>query len=134
MHNPYVGKVADLVNPYIEITAARSGQPVRGHEWVEQWITSHPGRWALVGENGVGLTRRNVESMGWDAGQKTVRGDMKIYARIPHPEAEDLLTALRRSAEPVPTPVFAKSEFNWTPHELAEATRVARENLFPVRP
>jgi len=134
MHNPYVGKIADLVNPYMEITVARSGQPVRGHEWIQQWITAHPGRWAKVGEHGVGLTRVNVESMGWGAGQKIIDGDMKIYARIPHPQGEPLLDALRRSGDTahITLPALTTSDFNWTPEELAEATRVARENLFPV--
>lgn len=132
MHNPYVGKIVDLVNPYVTPVI---GQPPEGHEWIAQWLENHPGRWALVGEHGTGLARTTVDRLGWQSGQwKSHSGDMKIYARIPHPEGEDLLSAMRRNQTKmvVTLPEVTTSDFQWTPEELAEATRVARENLFPV--
>ena len=146
MSKPYVGVVVDLVDPYLtpevkniggfkSLTENDGNYPV----W---WMRQNPGRWALVGDGGVGLTRTmlkifpeiEVKEQGKYESKTKAWARTKTFARIPHPECESFAEALaRREIEPkLYLPEVTRDEFDWTPAELAEACRVARDNLFPT--
>lgn len=132
---PFRGPVADLVDPYV--TNDTAGQAFVG---LSRWLDAHPGRWAMFQEAGQGIDSRNVMNAGYEVAQRTVVAAnltkiRRYYARVPHPEGEALEEAIARSAPRAieDLPVLAKDSFNWTKQELEEATRAARENLFPVR-
>lgn len=118
MLSDYVGPVVDLLDPYGE-----------GLHRTVQWMEEHPGRWALIQDSGLGLDYKAL----WKRGYQISTSEGKTYARKKHPEGESLKEALRRDRKaPKDLPVLGKSEFNWTPEELKEATEVALANLFPV--
>ena len=99
---PYRGKVADLVNPYMSIDSRLSGGNLAtGAEYAVWWLQRHPGRWGLIGEGGLGVSPDIAKRLGL-----TVRrtGGLlgKVYGTIPHPEAEDLKDALRRTETRAP--------------------------------
>lgn len=133
--NPHVGKIADLLDPYI--TAATKnvgGKPYEGGAYQRWWLHKHPGRWALVGIDRTGLSRDWIERNGFKLGVRTTDEGLVFYAQLPHPEGEPLIAALKRTDRPkLCIPELTTSEFGWTAEELADACKVARENLFPVR-
>jgi hypothetical protein len=135
-HNPYVGPVVDLVNPYMTAETTQSGgQAARGADYAEWWLTRHPGRWALVAEGPLGASRAIITRLGLEYGVRNKRGTAnKVYARKPHPRGEELMEALRRTEPPevLDLPELVRSPFNWTPEELADAAATARANLFPA--
>jgi hypothetical protein len=131
--NPHRGKVVDLVNPYMNVVGnQQGGKKAVGLEYALWWLTTHPGRWALIGENGLGSSPDIAMRYGLVA--RTKGGDKgKVYAQMPHPEGEPLNEALHRSATLLEAlPALTRDPFNWTPAELADAVQCARENLFPV--
>jgi len=131
--NPHVGKVVDLVNPYMTAGGNQQGGfMATGSEYALWWLTRHPGRWGLVGENGMGASPDIATRLGLLA--RTKGGDKgKVYAQVPHPDAEPLNEALHRSATLLEAlPALTRDPFNWTPAELADAVQCARDNLFPV--
>lgn len=131
--NPHVGKVVDLVNPYMTAASNQHGGfTVTGFEYALWWLTTHPGRWALIAENGLGCSPDIAMRKGLLA--RTRGGDKgKVYAQFPHPDGEPLKEALHRSATLLEAlPALERDPFNWTPAELADAVQCARENLFPV--
>lgn len=132
LNNPYRGKVVDLVNPYLTREGNRGGgSTAAGTEYTLWWLHRNPGRWALVGENSLGISRETAQNLGLRALYRGV-GD-RVYAQVPHPEAEPLAEALHRSASlPDALPRLTRDPFNWTKAELAEAAQIARDNLFPV--
>jgi hypothetical protein len=144
----YRGVVVDLVDPYFtrEVKNAggfRTSSP--GSNLAICWMRRHPGRWALVGENNIGLTKQllkycpDIQALEY-RGSRTIDGIARTYARLPHPKGEPLADALRRrpfsrpSGRALNLPEITRDEFNWSPEELKEACRVAREHLFPVSP
>lgn len=133
--NPYVGPIVDLVNPYV---APHPGLPNDASDTarIYAWLEAHPGRWAKVGEKGVGMPLKTAQknTAGYRVGRKKISEDnVEVYLSKPHPLGEELLPALRRVRRgPDDLPFLSRSEFNWSPEELAEATLVARANLFPV--
>lgn len=143
MENPYVGPVADLVDPYFTLEVKKVGgfSPTSpGGAYAIWWMRQHPGRWALVGEDLTGLSRQllkvcpDIEVREFNRNRDKPDG-VRIYARLPHPQGESLHKALAR--RPMPTaalylPEVTKDEFNWTKAELDEACKIARDNLFPV--
>lgn len=136
-NDPYKGVVADLVDPYLTQQAKNSfgGFRIEGGESATRWLRSHPGRWALVGEGTTGLSRDLLNGMGLNGAVRTskIDGITRHYGQCPHPQAESLSEALeRRPAVGIYLPEVTKSEFGWTPAELVEACRTARENLFPT--
>lgn len=129
--NPYRGKVVDLVNPYMtrETNRRRLSSAYDDMEYAVWWLQRHPGRWALVGDGGMGASKDMAVNMGLHV---LVRGE-RTYAQVPHPEAEALNEALHRSARLIDVlPRVTRDPFNWTKAELAEAVEIARANLFPV--
>jgi len=136
--NPHVGKVVDLVNPYMtqESNNAGGGRDAEGGEYAIWWLTSHPGRWALVAEDKCGIPLALLQKAGFRTsmiGKNKRAPGYRLYAQLPHPEAEDLKTALARTAAPrLELPLIQASDFGWTPAELADAVYVMRENLFPA--
>lgn len=141
--NPYVGPVADLVDPYFNIDQKKVGgfsPSSPGGAYAVWWMRRHPGRWALVGEGVAGLSRVllkhapdiEVIESNRDRGKP---GGAKIFARLPHPRGESLRESLLRRPIGQPAlylPEVTTDEFSWTKAELAEACQVARDNLFPV--
>lgn len=134
--NPYRGPVADLVYPY----ASKEEGASEAIAALTDWLTAHPGRWALFNEGGAGIDRKNLQSTGFEVVIRTnkVSGIRRAYARLSHPEGEALDEALSRTpggrlSEPSDLPALLRDPFNWTKEELQEATRIAMENLFPVR-
>jgi hypothetical protein len=138
--NPYVGVVVDLVDPYFtpgtkniggfKATSAASNYAI----W---WVRNHPGRWAMVAEGSAGLTRALLKVCpDIQVTEHQPKGSiLRVFARVDHPESEPLAQALarRRIGEPrLYLPEVTRDEFNWSPEELAEACRIARDNLFPV--
>lgn len=135
--NPYVGRVVDLVNPYMTPDKNQTGgYAAGGTEYTKWWLNRHPGRWALVGEAELGMSKHVAERLGFEYGIRNKRGEVcRTYARKPHPRGEDLMTALRRheiDEVSLDLPELVRSPFKWTVEELAEAAAVARANLFPV--
>lgn len=135
--NPHRGKVVDLVNPYMNAdTNQTGGTAAQGAEYAVWWIERNPGRWALVGENGMGATFHIIERMGYRPSVRTKqagRPGLWIYAQVPHPEGESLSEALHRSASLFEAlPPLERDPFGWTPAELADAVRYSRDNLFPI--
>jgi hypothetical protein len=139
--NPHVGPIVDLVDPYLDYSkkGATGGQlKGLGSANVCWWLDTHPGRWALVGVDGVGLSKHVMGDLGYRTGLRSVRTSetsvqMHCYASLYHPDGEGLTQALRRSPIRVvlDLPELTRDEFNWTPAELAEAAWVMRQNLFP---
>lgn len=141
--DPYKGVVADLMDPYFtpEIKYKNGGtkycSPAEAYAiW---WMQRHPGRWALVAEGTTGLTRGLLKNSEIQVAEnRSTRppydGVVRVFARIPHPEGESLAEALARRPIGIGhyLPAVSKDEFGWTREELADAARVARENLFPV--
>jgi hypothetical protein len=135
--NPHVGRVVDLVNPYMttENNIAGGGREAEGGEYAIWWLTTHPGRWALVAEGKVGIPIALLQKAGLRTSmtQKHNKANYKLYAQFPHPEGEDIREALARTAVPrLELPEIAKSDFKWTQAELADAVYAMRENLFPA--
>lgn len=131
--NPHRGKVVDLVNPYMTAGGnQQGGYSATGNEYALWWLTTHPGRWALIGEGGLGCSPDIAIRQGLLA--RTRGGDKgRVYAQLPHPDGEPLNEALHRSATLLEAlPALERDPFNWTPAELADAVQCARENLFPV--
>lgn len=134
--SPYVGRVVDLVNPYMTPSPGVDGghkARMAGGRDIGAWLEAHPGRWALVFENGMGTSADTIKKLGYafserDKHQPTLR----VYAQKPHPEAETLREALARTEQVLYLPTLGKDPFGWTPAELAEACQIARDNLFPV--
>lgn len=141
--DPYKGVVVDLVDPYLTHEAKNVGgfRPTSAAgNYAIWWMRRHPGRWALVGEalpgmRGVtGLTRQLLlVCPDIQVKSGSMSGNVRVYARVDHPEGESLTEAMAR--RPLPThlylPEVTRDEFNWSPAELAEACQVARDNLFP---
>lgn len=130
--NPHVGVVADLLNPYMSYEAKQKagGYSIGGCELAFWWLRTHPGRWALVGVGPTGVARQRGEDAGFRIGTRCYDGVTYYYAQVPHPEAETLTQALKRTPpRDVDPPMLTTSDFNWTPEELAEACQVAREDL-----
>lgn len=139
--NPYVGPVADLLDPYFTLEVKKVGgftPTTPGGAYAIWWMRRHPGRWALVGEDLTGLSRQLLKTCPDIEARELGRdskgsGGFRVYARLPHPRGESLHSALRRRPSPdLHLPKLTKDEFNWTKAELAEACQVARDNLFPV--
>ncbi|HEX9089356.1 MAG TPA: hypothetical protein VF867_17830 [Arthrobacter sp.] len=133
---PVVGRVADLVNPYLTPAPGQEGgnrARVTGGRDIGAWLEANPGRWALVFENGMGTSADIIKKLGYVASSKgrDLR-TMKVYAQNPHPGAETLTEALARTDRRLYLPKLERDPFNWTPAELADACQVARDNLFPV--
>ena len=131
--NPHRGKVVDLVNPYMTVSSNQQGGfGATGNEYALWWLNRHPGRWALIGEGGLGCSPDIAMRQGLLA--RTRGGDKgKVYAQVPHPDGEPLSEALHRTATLLEAlPKLEKDPFNWTPEELADAVECARANLFPV--
>lgn len=133
--SPYVGRVADLVNPYIRASpgvAASRRAVMTGGQDIASWLEAHPGRWAKVFENGTGTLAGTIKKLGYTFAERDRdTPHMRVYAQKPHPEAESLRDALARTPQIV-LPKLERDPFNWTPEELAEACQIARDNLFPV--
>lgn len=135
--SPYVGRVADLVNPYLTPAPGLDGSVAAkraGGQRVADWLEAHPGRWALVFENGMGISADVIRRLGYRFAERDKHQDnrVRVYAQNPHPEGEPLQAALARTEQVLYLPKLEKDPFNWTPEELAEACQVARDNLFPV--
>jgi len=134
--SPYVGRVADLVNPYISASPgveAKRRQVMTGGQDIAAWLEAHPGRWAKVFEDGAGTLAGTIKKMGYRFSERDRdTPHMRVYAQKPHPEAESLRDALARTERALYLPKLEKDPFNWTPEELADACQIARDNLFPV--
>lgn len=132
--SPYVGCVADLVNPYLSaapgLPGARLARLAGGRD-IAAWLEAHPGRWALVFENGTGTPAGAIKKMGYTFAERD-RDSLRVYAQKPHPEAEPLADALARTERTLYLPELEVDPFGWTPEELDEACQIARDNLFPV--
>jgi hypothetical protein len=134
--SPYVGRVADLVNPYMGaspgVDTGRRARTTGGRD-IAAWLESHPGRWALVFENGMGTLAGAIKKMGYTFSERDRDTPyMRVYAQNPHPEAESLRDALARTERGIYLPKLEVDPFGWTPEELAEACQIARDNLFPT--
>jgi hypothetical protein len=142
--DPYNGVVVDLVDPYFTQAAKNSAGGFKatspGANLAIWWMRQHPGRWALVGTDGVGLTRQllqyypDIQAVEY-RGSRTIDGITRTYARLPHPEGDPLSKALERqpiTKAKVELPALGRDEFNWSKAELAEACQIARANLFPT--
>ena len=138
--SPFVGPVADLVDPYLTAEVKNIG----GFKSVYQsnpailWLRRHPGRWALVGENSTGLTRELLKicpeiKVHVQSGHRYADNISRTYACLPHPEGESLFEAMKRRpvGQALYLPQVTRDEFNWTKAELQDACRVAKANLFP---
>lgn len=134
--SPYVGRVVDLVNPYLTPSPGLDGgnrARVTGGRDIGAWLEANPGRWALVFENGMGTSGDIIRKLGYVSSTKgRDLATLKVYAQNPHPEAETLKAALARTERVLYLPKLERDPFNWTPAELADACQVARDNLFPV--
>lgn len=137
--NPYIGVVADLVDPYFTRETKNVGgfKPTSaGSSYAIWWVRQHPGRWAMVAEGGAGLTRqllRNCPDI-QVAETQPAGSILRIFARVYHPEGEPLTQALARRPfdRRLYLPDVETDEFGWSAAELAEACQIARDNLFPV--
>lgn len=142
--SPYIGVVVDLVDPYFTPEVKNVGgfkAASAAGNYAIWWMRKHPGRWAMVAEGNIGLTRQllrvcpdiKVTEM------RPIGSNLRVFARVDHPESEPLSQALeRRPIGPRPTvaqlylPEVTRDEFDWSTAELAEACQIARDNLFPV--
>lgn len=130
--NPHRGKVVDLVDPYTVIDARNQGgrltpPPPR----LCSWLDSHPGRWAMTAENGVGISDAVMARLGYETSRRD--HGTRHYARLRHPEGEPIHEALHRSKTLFEAlPRVERDPFNWSPAELADAVDCAMANLFPV--
>lgn len=129
--NPYRGPVADLVDPYAERANEETREAIRR---IKDWMRQHPGRWCCIAEGEMGVNKANfedefeVKQKGWKKGVL-----IRVFARMPHRQGESLESALAK------TPSYGYSElpelerdpFDWTPEELADAVRYAREEMTP---
>jgi hypothetical protein len=129
---PHRGKVVDLVDPYTTIDPSnQGGPPMVPPAALCHWLDTHPGRWAMTAQNGMGtsdtiMARRGYETGRWERGGRH-------FARLPHPEGETLKEALHRNKTIFDVlPEVERDPFNWSPAELAAAVQCARDNLFPV--
>jgi hypothetical protein len=133
--SPYVGRVADLVNPYMRPSPGLEGRTrarTTGGRDISAWLEAHPGRWAMVFENGMGTLAGTIKKLGYNFSERDRdTPHMRVYAQNPHPEAESLKDALARTPS-LYLPKLERDPFNWTPAELAEACQIARDNLFPT--
>lgn len=117
----FTGPVVDLVNPY-------HGKGVIGTEYAVWWLKRHPGRWAMMTEDGVGPHRDVIKQLGLEYG---MRGRHTFYARVPHPEGESLTEALARSRpRGLYFPELERDPFDWTDTELAAAVGEMRSKLY----
>jgi hypothetical protein len=132
MNNPHVGEVADLLDPYLthDVKAGLGGKAAPDG-YAIWWLRTHPGRWALVGEGTLGMSREMLERVGLKCANRTTNGVTRIYGQCPHPMAEDLFAALRRTPKPTEPPALTPSDFGWTAEELAWACQVARDERGP---
>lgn len=138
--SPYVGPVADLVDPYLTAEVKNIGgfKSVFQSNPAIQWLRRHPGRWALVAEDSTGLTRELLKicpdiTVSVQSGHRYGDRVSRTYACLPHPEGESLSEAMkRRPVGPVLyLPEVQRDDFNWSKAELEDACRVAKANLFP---
>lgn len=130
---PHRGRVVDLVDPYITIDHAnKGGKLTPPPALVCRWLDTHPGRWAMTAENGMGTSSQLMKRFGYQVAERD--HGTRHYARLPHPEGEPLHEALHRSKTWLVDvlPEVERSEFGWTPAELADAVQCARDNLHPV--
>ena len=140
MSGHHKGVVVDLVDPYFTLEAKNSAGGFKatspGTNYAIWWMRRNPGRWALVAEGSTGLSKQLLMTYCPDvkAAERSYHGETRVYARVPHPEGESLAEALERRPpqKGLYLPEVTRDEFNWSPAELAEACRVARENLFPT--
>jgi len=130
--NPFVGKVVDLVDPYLTVDIAnQGGRLTPPPRLLCHWLDTHPGRWALTAENGMGTSVGIMARLGYETSARD--GARRHYARVPHPEGEPLREALHRSGNLMDVlPAVEPDPFGWTPAELADAVQCAMANLFPV--
>jgi hypothetical protein len=130
--NPHRGKVVDLVDPYVTIdTSNQGGKLTPPPVLLCHWLDTHPGRWAMTAENGVGTSDSVMQRLGYETGRRD--HGARHYARAPHPEGEPLFEALRHQKTLLDViPRVERDPFNWTPAELADAVQCAMANLFPV--
>jgi hypothetical protein len=137
MHSgSYVGRVADLVDPYNDAQSTTASESL---EEVIAWTKAHPGRWAMFADGEQGFSRDALEKSGLEVSQKKHKptGRTRKYARLPHAAGESLDAALTRGDPrpveyPTDLPRLESDRFGWTPEELAMATEAARDKLFPV--
>lgn len=137
-YNPHVGPVADLLNPYADPAEKQRGgtRKAAGSEYAAWWLRRNPGRWALVGVDTTGLVSwAVVKELGLRYAERTLAdGTHRVYAQYRHPDGEPLMEALKRMPpEFIELPALTKSDFNWTPAELAAAVEVMHDKLFPVK-
>lgn len=130
--NPHRGPAVDLVDPYLPIDARnQGGQFTPPPPRVCQWLDTHPGRWAMVAQDGVGISDTIFKRLGYETARRD--GGARHYARLPHPEGEPLRESLHRTGTLFDLlPEVERDPFNWSPAELADALQCARDNLFPV--
>jgi hypothetical protein len=126
------GKVVDLVDPYVTIDFSNQGGKLTPPPpLVCHWLDSHPGRWAMTAQNGVGTSDSIMARLGYQTARRDAGA--RHFARLPHPEGEPLHEALHRSKTLLDVlPAVTRDPFDWTPAELADAVQCARDNLFPV--
>lgn len=125
------GRVVDLVDPYLTIDSSNKGGLTPAPRPVCAWLDSHPGRWAMVAENGMGISATTMGRLGYQYATRD-HGN-KHYARLPHPEGELLHEALHRTQSLFDVlPRVERDPFNWSPAELADAVQCAKDNLHPV--
>lgn len=143
---PFTGPVVDLVDiaHMFETQDDRAEMVAAAAARVLQWADTHPGRWCMFFAEGQGVCRDSMAKHARRAGTYTIteikefKGpERKVFLRLDHPEGEPLKQALQRPGSPrFPVrdlPELERSEFNWTAEELADATALARQWLWPVR-
>jgi hypothetical protein len=99
-------------------------------------LDKHPGRWALVHEEGgprgnrfyVGTAGPNFAKYGCEIA--TVNG--KTYARRPHPSGLPIESLVTKRAPAEPLPVIKPNSFGWSRDEINNALATARAWLFPT--
>ena len=139
--SPHRGKVADLVNPYLTPAAGLAGgnrARAVGSGSIAAWLEAHPGRWAMVSEDGMGVSPEAMRRLGYNVAKRGPEADLRVYVQKPHPDAETLRAALARSYDGSEAvlylPKLERDPFDWTPAELAAAADHARSRLFPDAP
>ena len=134
--DPYRGKVVDLVNPYLPPAPGLVGANLTravGSGSIAAWLEANPGRWALVAENGMGVSAEAMRRLGYLVAQRGPDDDLRSYAQKPHPKAETLREAMARDPDKqLYLPKLERDPFDWTPAELADAAEHARSKLFPL--